>query len=331
MNQAGLLQRPSLLQPLIGLNAMKNNPYHPGELCVQDRANQSTAAHRLSQMISAQIPATAIEFIAQQPMVVIGSVSDNHAVSASILVGNPGFLQALNASTLVLDVSHPRSAADDPLWENIQRNPEVGLLVIDLLSRRRLRLNGRIRRGVDPLFLIDLDAVYVNCPKYIQRRHWRPRASPLTVAEPSRGGVELEASHLDWITQADTFFVTSANPGYGVDASHRGGHPGFVQVLNTRLLMIPDYSGNNMFNTLGNFVSYPHAGLVFVDFARGRLLQLSGSPEIIGEMDSAQEDTGGAQRYWQLQINSWRESALPLHLEWEFLDYSRFNPQINHT
>jgi hypothetical protein len=84
-----------------------------------------------------------------------------------------------------------------------------------------------------------------------------------------------------WIFGADTFFVASAHPEQGVDASHRGGLPGFVQVLDQHRLRIPNFLGNSMFNTLGNFVSYLDAGLVFLDFDRSQVLQLSGRPEIL--------------------------------------------------
>jgi len=69
-----------------------------------------------------------------------------------------------------------------------------------------------------------------------------------------------------------------------MDASHRGGEPGFVQVLDDNHLLWPDYAGNNHFNTLGNLLVDSRVGLLFVDFAGGHLLQLSGrtgSPPIV--------------------------------------------------
>ena len=78
---------------------------------------------------------------------------------------------------------------------------------------------------------------------------------------PARHGSLLTADRRDWILRADTLFVASAHPGQGADASHRGGRPGFVQIPHPQTLRIPDYPGNNTFNTLGNFENYPHAGL----------------------------------------------------------------------
>ena len=48
-----------------------------------------------------------------------------------------------------------------------------------------------------------------------------------------------------------------------------------MRVLDERTLEFPDYPGNNMFNTLGNLARHPRAGLLFVDFDSGDLLQLT--------------------------------------------------------
>ena len=81
------------------------------------------------------------------------------------------------------------------------------------------------------------------------------------------------------VRDADTYFIASSVPpsrlersaAHGVDVSHRGGKPGFVRVDRDAdgvdTLTVPDFSGNNMFNTLGNLSVYPRAGLLFVDFA----------------------------------------------------------------
>ena len=73
-----------------------------------------------------------------------------------------------------------------------------------------------------------------------------------------------------WITAADTFFVATHAAGLGADVSHRGGHPGFVSVTDEGRLTWPDYPGNSMYMTLGNLELEPRAGLLFLDWDRGR-------------------------------------------------------------
>ena len=53
-----------------------------------------------------------------------------------------------------------------------------------------------------------------------------------------------------------------------------------MRVESEARLVIPDYAGNNHYNTIGNLVMDPRAGLLFVDFARGSLLQLTGRTTI---------------------------------------------------
>ncbi len=142
-----------------------------------------------------------------------------------------------------------------------------------------------------------------------------------------RDGDALGDDQRALIQMADTFFVASAHPQRGVDASHRGGPPGFVNLLDERTLRITDYVGNSMFNTLGNFSANPRAGLIFLDFDRSRTLQMIGRPEILWDQDDAGSETGGTRRFWLLQVERWCEMSLPATVRWEFLDYSPYNPR----
>jgi predicted pyridoxine 5'-phosphate oxidase superfamily flavin-nucleotide-binding protein len=150
-----------------------SSPYHEGELAIQQRVDESEMARINAGAIDKTILAGALRFIEQQPMVVIGSMDPAGKVWTSMLFGNPGFIRALDNKTLELDISHPRSAEDDPLWGNLLENPNVGLLIIELGSRRRIRINGRARKVSTERITIDVERAYPNCPKYIQRRDWK--------------------------------------------------------------------------------------------------------------------------------------------------------------
>ncbi len=255
-----------------------------------------------------------MSFIAQQSMAVIGTLDSKGKVWASLVFGMPGFLQAFDGKTLRLTRSSCHTATGDPLWSNLDANSQLGILLIELSTRRRLRINGRVQAGNLHELRIQVEQAYANCPKYIQRRHLKLEAKEDAVFPSTEilEGKTLDSRQQTWISKADTFFVASAHPVHGVDASHRGGHPGFVKLLSPQRLHIPDFIGNNMFNTLGNFTSYPHAGLVFIDFDRGKILHLSGRPEITTLEPVEQNETGGTGRYWEFQIECWRESDLPI-------------------
>ena len=304
------------------------NPYHEGELEVQARVGVLDEGAMNSRVIQDSIIKGALKFINQLPMAVFGSIDRDENVWASVFIGAPGFMQAENERTVNFDLTGIRRNTDDPFWANIQRNQKVGMLAIELATRRRLRINGTISRISDDYLRLHVEESYPNCPKYIQRRY--PTSSlhefDTDSSPASERGVMLGNPQREIITKADTFFVASVHPERGVDASHRGGNPGFVRIVNDRTLRIPDYQGNAMFNTLGNFTVNPRAGLQFLDFETGRTLQVIGRPEILYDVEESAKETGGTKRFWLFHVDRWVEIANANPMTWELMDYSPFNP-----
>ena len=301
--------------------------YHEGERLAQQRTGQEMQAMWSAGVISDRLRPGSIPFLAQQSIIILGSVGSDQSLWASILFGPPGFVAAVDDRTVRIDLSSIGQDEDDPLWSNIETDPRIGMLAIDFATRRRLRINGNLRRAGTETLEVEVLEAYPNCPKYIQRREVSLRSSGRSEVRsgPSRGTV-LTPALRQAITGADTFFVASGHPERGVDVSHRGGNPGFTEVLDERTLRVPDYIGNGLYNTLGNFVSNPRAGLLFIDFDAGSTLQLIGTPMIRWELDRADDRTGGTHRYWDFTVERWLERKLPQRVEWELLDYSPFNP-----
>ena len=285
-----------------------------------------------SRVIQDTIIKGALRFINQLPMAVFGSLDQDQNLWASVFIGKPGFMQADDERTVSFDLATMMPNPHDPFWANTQANQQVGMLAIELSSRRRMRINGRITRVSDEVMKLHVEEAYPNCPKYIQRRHVSTLLNDFDRTPLASGqGTVLGPAQQNIITQADTFFVASAHPERGVDASHRGGNPGFVTIVDDHTLRIPDYLGNSMFNTLGNFTANPRAGLIFLDFESGRTLQLSGKPEILYDIKDIPDETGGTQRYWLLHIDRWME-VTQAPVSWEFFDASPYNPNqaVNH-
>ena len=306
------------------------SPYHAGELQVQERVGVLSEGAKNAQVIQDSIVKGALRYISQQPMAVLGSLDHEQNVWASVFVGKPGFMKADDERTVTFDLTTMVHNPHDPFWENIQQHPEVGMLAIELASRRRLRVNGKITRVSDDLLRLHVEESYPNCPKYIQRRQITTHLNGTDHAPlQSKRGDVLGPEQGAAITKADTFFVASAHPERGVDASHRGGNPGFVMVVDNRTLRIPDYPGNSMFNTLGNFAVNPRAGLIFLDFDSHRTIQLIGRPEILYDVDDPAGETGGTKRYWQFHLDRWLEIGHAPQLAWSFLDYSPYNPAVS--
>lgn len=182
-----------------------------------------------------------------------------------------------------------------------------------------MRVNGRstpIGRGLR----IAVDQVVANCPKYIQRREPHPvAASPGVALE----GTELTDSQSAAVARADTFFIATSD-GYGhADASHRGGLPRFVQVLDAGHLRWPEYVGNGMFMTLGNLVVHSSAGLLFPDWDTGSLLHLSGTATVAEEPEEPH-----ARAVVDFRVRRVVEVPGGSALRWSAPEFHRFNPPV---
>jgi len=293
-------------------------------------ASEVEIGERNGRVISDSIMKGALKFIAKQPMIVLGSVDPEKNIWASLLFGTPGFVKAPDDRKLEINLAQDSINEFDPFWTNIQTHPKVGALLLELATRRRLRINGLVNRITSNQLLLEVQESYPNCPKYIQRRNIQFGSIEASGENlPALEGEKLASDQLNLITKADLFFVASAHPERGVDVSHRGGLPGFVEPIDDSTLRIPDYSGNSMFNTLGNFAINPKAGLVFLDFDRNRMLQLTGSTEVQWNQKDGMGQTGGTKRFWIFKLNQWRESAMHAGVKWEFVDYSPHNPNLN--
>ncbi len=301
-----------------------NGPYHEGECEVQKRIGVEQIAARTGRVITDRIPNGALKFIDKQPMVIVSSQDDEKNIWTSMLAGKPGFLTAVDEQNVKIDLPAIVSSKLDPFWENIRKCPKVGMLFIELATRRRLRVNGIVSISGENIH-VSVEQAYPNCPKYIQRREIEVVGTNGNFSGSKITGTSLAKDLKSWIENSDTFFVGSSDGKDNLDASHRGGSPGFVQIVDDNTLKIPDYPGNSMFNTLGNFMSNPKAGLMFVDFKEGKTLQLAGEADIVWHEENSEEATGGTMRFWKFVISEWVLNDSLKGVNWKFVEYSPFN------
>lgn len=93
------------------------------------------------------------------------------------------------------------------------------------------------------------------------------------------------------LSKTDLFFVSTSHGAYDGDCNYRGGPVGFVRLLtntsSSTVLVWPEYSGNRLYQTLGNLSTTPLAGLCFPDFETGDALYVTGTTEILIGADAA--------------------------------------------
>ncbi|MGE8098884.1 pyridoxamine 5'-phosphate oxidase family protein [Pseudomonas fluorescens] len=294
---------------------MELSPWHAGEKQLQAHAGvaERMEAHG-RKVIRKQMPDQHRQFYRQLPFMVFGAVDADGNPWASILEGPPGFAHSPEPAQLQLD-SLP--TLDDPA--QLHAGAAIGLLGIELHTRRRNRINGRVSAIGAQGLSVSVEQSFGNCPQYIQLRQFEsvPLADPSTRIAQRLNSLDDAAKAM--IRDADTLFVASyvdVDNSRSVDVSHRGGQTGFVQVEGD-CLTIPDFAGNLHFNTLGNLLLNPRAGLLFIDFTTGDLLQVSGRTEII--LDGPQvEAFQGAERLWKLHVQQVVRRPAALALRWRF-------------
>ena len=320
-----------------------SGPFHYGELAVQSRAGVRARAARVGEIIAPAISPPFAAFLRSARVAAVGAPDREGRVWATMLVAAPGFLRAGRDTLRV----RAEPAVADALYATLTRrttdgdgpSPPVGLTAIDFETRRRVRVNGTLASDDENAdesvlgFSVTVAEAYGNCPKYIQAR--TPLIAPSTPG-PARGLATHAATAVeerDALTEsqraclglADTAFLASVGPHGRADASHRGGPPGFLAVAGPRHVLLPDYAGNAMFNTLGNLAVDPRVGLVVPEFATGRLLQFSGTASIDWRPEAAAA-FAGAERVVVLTIERVREVAGALPAEWSMPVASPFTP-----
>jgi hypothetical protein len=286
--------------------------FHEGERAVQSRVGVRTRMAEVgARVIRDAMPDQHRAFFPILPWLVVGREDGHGQPWASAIAGPVGFVDAPTPTRLTIDGT--RDAEDPVVGATLRSGDAVAVLGLEPHTRRRNRANGSVV-GLDPEGIaIDVRESFGNCPKYIH-----PRRATYFASLQRRGRVErgetLDDQARALVAAADTFFIASAHPHVGVDVSHRGGAPGFVGIEGDTLV-VPDYSGNFFFNTLGNLVVNPRAGLLFIDRAQGDLLHVAADVEIV--WDGPEVDAvADAQRLLRFTVRQVVRRAGALALRW---------------
>lgn len=192
----------------------------------------------------------------------------------------------------------------------------VGGLAIDLEARKRVKLYGRLVAGAisrslpteqstredqqqndvssantpstddaatgEVQLVVHIEQSLGNCPKYLNKYSISPATPSPTLLSSSK---QLTQEGLDLIERNDLFFITSSRADQDMDTNHRGGPRGFVRVFSNKEsgaeIVYPEYSGNRLYQTLGNLQVTSKAGLVFPDLETGNVLYVTGTTQIL--------------------------------------------------
>ncbi|KAF5356352.1 hypothetical protein D9756_004405 [Leucocoprinus leucothites] len=216
--------------------------------------------------------------------------------------GKPEFISSPDATTLRIQAY---VWDNDPIIHNVVggwnaspgKNALISAIGIEVSTRRRNKFAGRIFNAAleDRTLTIDLkvNQALGLCPKYIGLRGLESylEAEPHTIHERHqlRDDERLPQDVLDYINNADTAYLGTSYvarpededmfPSH-VGTNHRGGRPGFVRVRSDgRTLVLPNYGGNRLMNSMGNIHVTPLASLAFPSFSTGSVLYVTGDAQ----------------------------------------------------
>ena len=282
--------------------------FHSGELAAQAHAGVHEEIEKLAaKFIRPIFIQQHQEFFNQLPFIVVAAYDENGLPWVTLLAGRPGFIT-------FDDEQHLRIASQpvkgDALQHSLRAGNPLGVIGLAYETKRRNRANGVLVETDQQSLLFKVSQSYGNCPQYIATKNWH--FNPPSFAPQVQESSQLTAHMKQWIETSDSFYIGSSNRSYmtsdgvkthcDMDASHRGGDAGFVKVVSESELVIPDYSGNNFFNTIGNIILNPKVGLLFIDFETGDLLQITAHAKIEWEsVEPSQHPL--AQRLIKFQID----------------------------
>lgn len=295
------------------MTKINQSQFHSAEISVQERLGIAGLVAQYSEgFIRAEMPEQHRKFYSELPFVVMG-ITDHKGYPWPIpLFGEAGFIQSPNETTLQF-IGLPRLIKTLAL--EFITGQKIGMLGIQLSTRRRNRVNGVIQTIGDESFSIQVEQSFGNCPKYIQKRVLTRVASSQSLQQSldEKLTTVIDANAKALIEIADTFFIASRTKTFdkdkrsGIDTSHRGGKPGFVKVEDNKL-KFPDFRGNGFFNTLGNIESDSRIGLFFPDFSTGNAVFIAGKARVLWDKEAI-EGFNGAERI--VEINIERSVYLP--------------------
>lgn len=257
--------------------------FHEGERRVQARAGvPGSYVDQVAPYVRGKMPDQHVAFFESLPVLFLGVPDKQGWPWAIVAFDAPGELCEVSPNEMVIRKTPPLAKILDL---EIEPGAKLGLLGLDMSSRRRNRLNGTVLSHDEHGVRLSVDQSFGNCPQYIQQREvdWQSG----TARAPTSHAVSITSSFSKrLLAQADTFFIATraaeldAASHNGVDVSHRGGKPGFLHLNPDGSLSFPDFAGNRFFNTLGNIEQDSRISLLIPDFASGEALVLKGRARV---------------------------------------------------
>lgn len=172
------------------------------------------------------------------------------------------------------------------------------------------------------MLAISSDVAFTKAVKAIQQRKGSREAYARLEAA---GGFDtvITPELAEFIAEQRSFFIATANADGQPYIQHRGGPPGFLQVIDAATLAFADFRGNRQFITEGNLRDNPRAFIFLVDFATRRRIKLWGTARIVADDPALLEQLmpagyrARAEQVMLFTVTAWDENC-PQHIPQRF-------------
>jgi len=167
------------------------------------------------------------------------------------------------------------------------------------------------------------DIAFTPSVKALQTRHGSRTAYARMEV---RGGFrqDLDDDAVAFIGAQRSVFLATASADGQPYIQHRGGPPGFLQVLGSRTLAFADYRGNKQFISIGNLADNPKVHLFLIDYAHRARIKIWGTarvvedPVAVAALDLQTIAEGAVvERAIVIEIEAWDQNC-PQHIPQRF-------------
>lgn len=101
---------------------------------------------------------------------------------------------------------------------------------------------------------------------------------------------ELTEREISFIEQRDTFYLATVGESGWPYVQHRGGPPGFLKVLSSKVLAYADFRGNTQLISVGNLAANSRCSLILMDYPNRHRLKILGHMRVMDARSAAADD-----------------------------------------
>jgi predicted pyridoxine 5'-phosphate oxidase superfamily flavin-nucleotide-binding protein len=216
--------------------------------------------------------------LANAPIAGFGFCDAKSQPRTTLIGGAPGFMHVMSPTRISFALSaHQLGPVEGSGVSFVFLLPGIG---------ETLRLNGSVTRRSDSSVVIAVEEAFVHCARSILRSGlWQDTRTVcaardvLTSNDGTSGPFERPAV-ASFLASSPFVLVSSRNANGSSDASPRGDQPGFLRILDSRTLALPDRKGNRRADTFHNLLTCNRISLAALVPGRDEALHMTGTADV---------------------------------------------------